>query len=122
MERDLLLMEQEPFESYINRQSPEYPIRINVNGEVQEVKLTYENCIIVLHDEKYEQFDHIYIVDNSLSGNICLFRDGELVDDSIDNLAQAGYDTWFKVFPTIQDEEIWWKMQQEKLNRELDEL
>lgn len=105
------------FESCIKRTTPEIPIAIQIGNERKAVLLRYDNTLVCTHDEEYQQFDHIMILDESIAGEpIYIFRgdDGEFGLGEL--LMQQGFDNYDRIYPSVEDEERWFQWEMRDIN------
>lgn len=105
----------EPYESFIERQSPEIVIGINVNGERLLIALNYDNALLVTHAEEYKEFDHAVVL-GAAERPIYIWRpmDGEGWPLE-EQLLQGGFDHYDRHYPSLEDEQHWFNSQLQDL-------
>ncbi len=100
----------EPYESFIERTTPEVPIYYTYEGKKQLAMLRYNNCLIVIHPDEYREFDHVHIYDDIPYKFINLFRfEGDFEIGK--GLMDLDFAYIWRPFPSIEDEEEWFKHQ-----------
>ena len=99
------------YESYIKRESPELPVTfVKENGEREHAWLNYNNALVVLHDEPYEEYDHlIYLNPDMPNGKLIFFIHGE--EEVVEKLSQTNFRQLICAYPSKEIEEEWFKRQ-----------
>lgn len=123
-------MEKEPFESDIDRESPQITLPIRIGEKVVQFALNYLNSAVVHHDRgdvdevmRFRNYDHIFFV-NDDGDPTALFRDGEdgMHTRLMKMMVKNGFDIIRRRYPSPEDEETFIIYQRAKLDRDLKDL